>query len=89
MQDHVATDPVAERRFGTTAQGHGGRRCRPSRTQEIAARLGKVHSSVGPTRAGLIGKGLIFSPEYGYVAFTIPGMAEFVRRHTEPESGLD
>jgi AAA ATPase domain len=72
----------AERRYlqAMVVDGAG-----PSRTQEIAARLGKVHSSVGPTRAGLIGKGLIFSPEYGFVAFTVPGMAEFVRRHTEPE----
>lgn len=73
----------AERRYlqAMIADGAG-----PSRSQDVASRLGKTHSNVGPVRAGLIGKGLIFSPEYGFVAFTVPGMAQFVRRHTEPEA---
>ena len=55
----------------------------PSRTQEIAARLGKVHTSVGPTRPNR--QRLDLLPENGYVPSTVPGMAEFVRRRTEPE----
>jgi len=54
-----------------------------SATGEIAARLGKKVTSLGPTRAGLIGKGLIFSPDHGFVAYTVPAMAAFVRRQPE------
>jgi hypothetical protein len=39
--------------------------------------------NLGPIRAGLIGKGLIYAPEYGMAAFTVPGMAEFIQRQTE------
>jgi hypothetical protein len=55
-------------------------RGRESRTPEIAARMGRTQSNLGPIRAGLIGKGLIYAPEYGSVAFTVPGMREFIRR---------
>lgn len=54
----------------------------PSRTQDIATRLGRTQSNLGPIRAGLIGKGLVYAPEYGQIAFTVPGMAAFVRRQT-------
>ncbi|MCL2781101.1 MAG: hypothetical protein FWD74_06370 [Actinomycetia bacterium] len=52
----------------------------PSRTAEVAGRTGRTQSNLGPVRAALIGKGLIYAPEYGRVAFTVPGMAGFVRR---------
>jgi hypothetical protein len=54
-----------------------------ARTQEIALRMGRTISSLGPIRAGLIGKGLIYAPEYGLVGFTVPGMADFIRRQNE------
>ena len=38
-------------------------------------------TSIGPYRAALIAKGLVYSPEHGKLAFTVPGMAEFVARH--------
>jgi len=53
---------------------------RGSATGEVAARLGKRITSLGPTRANLISKGLIYSPDHGIVAYTVPAMAEFVRR---------
>lgn len=53
----------------------------PSQTADIAARMGRTQSNLGPIRAGLIGKGLVFPPEYGRIAFTVPGMAGFVQRH--------
>ena len=31
-------------------------------------------------RANLIAKGLIFAPEHGRIAYTVPGMADFIRR---------
>lgn len=40
-------------------------------------------NSLGPTRAGLISKGLIYAPEYGVVAFTVPAMADFIQRQID------
>jgi hypothetical protein len=54
-----------------------------SGTSAVAARLGRTMSNLGPIRAGLIGKGLIYAPEYGRVAFTVPGMAAFIRRQVD------
>jgi hypothetical protein len=54
-----------------------------SATSVVAARLGRTMSNLGPIRAGLIGKGLIYAPEYGRVAFTVPGMAAFIRRQVD------
>lgn len=51
-----------------------------STSGEVAARLGKKVTSLGPTRASLIAKGLIYSPDHGIVAYTVPAMAAFVRR---------
>ncbi len=52
----------------------------PSSTRQVAERLGSKAASVGPHRAQLIAKGLVYSPEYGEIAFTVPGMADFIRR---------
>jgi len=56
-----------------------------STTGEVAARLNKRITSLGPTRANLISKGLIYSPDHGMVAYTVPAMAEFVRRQAAQE----
>jgi type II secretory pathway predicted ATPase ExeA len=57
---------------------------RPSQSGEIVRRLGrKSPSSLGPTRANLIHKGLVYAPDRGQVAFTVPGMAAFIRRHPD------
>ena len=51
---------------------------------EIAARLSRKPTSLGPVRANLIAKGLIYAPDHGVVAFTVPGMASFItRQHAE------
>jgi len=55
-----------------------------SASGEVAARLGRGANSFGPARASLISKGLIYAPEHGVVAFTVPGMAGFIRRQVEP-----
>jgi hypothetical protein len=53
----------------------------PSQSGEIARRLNKKRANLlGPTRAKLINKGLIYAPEHGLIAFTVPGMAGFVNR---------
>lgn len=55
-----------------------------SSSGEIASRLNRGPRSLGPTRASLIAKGLIYAPEHGVVAFTVPGMAAFIGRQIEP-----
>lgn len=50
---------------------------------EVAARLGKSLQSLGPTRAKLIHKGLVYAPDHGIVGFTVPGMAHFIARQPE------
>lgn len=52
----------------------------PASSGEVARHLGRQVTAVSPTRAQLIHKGLVFSPDHGYVAFTVPGMSEFIRR---------
>jgi hypothetical protein len=52
----------------------------PSQSGDVARRLGKKPTSVGPTRAGLIRKGLLYAPEHGLIGFTVPGMADFINR---------
>ncbi|QDQ99514.1 ATP-binding protein (plasmid) [Tomitella fengzijianii] len=50
------------------------------RSSDVAARIGKTGSSASPIRDSLIKKGLIWAPEYGRIAFTVPGMAAFIHR---------
>lgn len=50
------------------------------RTGDIAEALNVKLSSIGPIRAKLIGKGMIYSPAYGDMAFTVPLFDEFMRR---------
>ena len=51
-----------------------------SQSGDVAARLNLAVTSLGPTRANLIAKGLIYAPEHGRVRFTVPSMAAFIRR---------
>ncbi len=52
----------------------------PHRSGDIAEVLGRTVSSLGPTRAGLIGKGMIWSPTHGDTAFTVPFFDAFMQR---------
>lgn len=56
---------------------------RPAASGEVAARLSMKITSLGPYRAHLIEKGLIFAPEHGQIAFTVPGMSGYISRHHE------
>lgn len=55
----------------------------PYRSKEVAAQLGLSLRQAGPTRDSLIKKGMIYSPEHGEIAFTVPLFDGFMRR-TEP-----
>ena len=52
----------------------------PHRTSDIAELLQSKLSSLGPVRSRLIKKGMIFSPSFGEMAFTVPLFDEFMRR---------
>lgn len=56
----------------------------PSQSGAVAGRLGKTPTGVGPIRDSLIKKGLIYAPEHGQVAYTVPGMATFIARQSRP-----
>lgn len=52
----------------------------PHRSGDIADILGREVSSFGPTRSQLISKGMIWSPNHGDTAFTVPLFDSFMRR---------
>ncbi len=52
----------------------------PHRSGGIADVLGKAVTSVAPTRAQLIEKGMIYSPAHGDTAFTVPLFDQYLRR---------
>lgn len=50
------------------------------RSGDVADRLGLKVTSIGPTRSKLITKGMIYSPQHGETAFTVPLFDEYMRR---------
>lgn len=52
----------------------------PHRSGDIAQVLGREVQSVAPTRAKLIRKGMVWSPNHGDTAFTVPLFDAFMRR---------
>jgi hypothetical protein len=56
----------------------------PHRSGDVAVVLGRVVTSVAPTRNALISKGMVYSPSHGDTAFTVPLFDGFMKR-TIPE----
>jgi len=52
----------------------------PHRSGDIAEKLKRRVTALGPTRNQLIAKGMIWSPSHGDTAFTVPLFDEFMRR---------
>ena len=50
-----------------------------NRSGDIAQTLGEKISNLGQVRANLIKKGMIYSPAYGEMAFTVPLFGEFMK----------
>ena len=76
---------AAERRYmaAMAALGDG-----PQESGQVARRLGFADTAkTSVIRSNLIDKGLIFSPEYGLVDFTVPHFAEFMRRSFPLDAG--
>jgi hypothetical protein len=61
----------------------------PHRTGDIADLLEVKITGLGPTRANLINKGMVFSPSHGDMAFTVPLFDEFMRRAVPEFSSND
>ena len=51
------------------------------RMGELAKAMRVKVTALGPRRTSLIRKGMIYSPAYGEIAFTVPMFAEFLRRN--------
>lgn len=52
----------------------------PHRSGDVADTLSRKVTALGPTRNQLIAKGMIWSPNHGDTAFTVPLFDEFMRR---------
>ncbi|MDH3668476.1 MAG: ATP-binding protein [Paracoccaceae bacterium] len=52
----------------------------PYRSAEVAEALGETVQALGPRRAKIIHKGMIYSPSHGDIDFTVPMFDDFLRR---------
>ena len=52
----------------------------PYRSSDVADALGENVQSLGPRRAQIINKGIIYSPAHGDIAFTVPMYDDYLRR---------
>ena len=50
------------------------------RSGEVADLIGKTTNQLGPVRDALIRKGMVYSPAYGDIAFTVPLFDQFMKR---------
>jgi hypothetical protein len=66
-----------ERRFLRVMAGLGPS---PHRSGDVAEAAGVTIQALGPTRARLIKKGMIYSPAHGDLAFTVPLFDQFMLR---------
>ncbi len=53
----------------------------PYRSSDVALALNETHQSLGPRRAQIINKGMIYSPSHGDIAFTVPMFNEYLVRN--------
>lgn len=53
----------------------------PYRSSDVADALGEKLTTLGPRRAQIIAKGMIYSPAHGDIAFTVPMFDEYLKRH--------
>lgn len=60
----------------------------PHRSGAIARAMGREVTSVAPTRAGLVSKGLLYGPRHGETAFTVPMFDGFLKREGAVGAGL-
>jgi hypothetical protein len=49
-------------------------------SQTMPKIMGRTSQNLAPTRAELINMGLLYTPEHGYAAFTVPHFDKFILR---------
>lgn len=52
----------------------------PQKAADVAELMGRTSMNLGPTRAELINMGLLYSPQHGYAAFTVPHFDRYIMR---------
>ena len=52
----------------------------PQLAKEVAGLMDRTSDQLGPTRARLIDKGLLYTPAHGFAAFTVPQFDRYMRR---------
>lgn len=52
----------------------------PYAMADIAQAMARTQKSLGPARSSIIAKGMIYSTDHGYLDFSVPLFAEFMRR---------
>jgi hypothetical protein len=52
----------------------------PYRSSDVAEIMGEKVQSLGPVRASIIRKGMIYSPSHGDIAFTVPLFEDYLER---------
>lgn len=52
----------------------------PQKASDVAKVMGRESTQLGPTRAELIDMGLLYTPEHGYAAFTVPDFDKYMLR---------
>lgn len=52
----------------------------PQKASDVAEVMGRTSQNLAPTRAELINMGLLYTPEHGYAAFTVPQFDRFLLR---------
>ncbi|MEA2396267.1 MAG: hypothetical protein QOJ82_4158 [Solirubrobacteraceae bacterium] len=53
----------------------------PHQARDVAAVMGRTSQQLGPTRARLIEKGLLYTPAFGLAAFTVPQFDRYMTRN--------
>lgn len=67
-----------EKEYVIAMAGLGGG---PYRSSDVAEVLGEKLATLGPRRAQIIEKGMIYSPAHGDIAFTVPMFDEYLKRN--------
>lgn len=52
----------------------------PQKASDVAEVMGRTSQNIAPTRAELINMGLLYTPDHGYAAFTVPHFDKFLKR---------
>lgn len=52
----------------------------PQKASDVAEKMGRTSQNLAPTRAELINIGLLYTPQHGYSAFTVPHFDKYLMR---------